>query len=41
MDMNNGKKNGVKMECETIIKAHKGTHHSEKSWQTRGRMGDG
>ena len=34
------KKNGVKMEFETIIKAHKGTHHSEKSWQTRGRMGE-
>ena len=39
--MNNGKnKSGVKMEWETIIKAHKGSHHSEKSWQTRGRMGE-
>ena len=39
--MNNGKnKSGVKMKCETIIKAHKGSHHSEKSWQTRGRMGE-
>ena len=34
------KKSGVKMECETTIKAHKGSHHSEKSWKTRGRMSE-
>ena len=34
------KKSGVKMECRTIIKAHMGSHHLEKSWQTRGRMGE-
>ena len=33
--MNNGKN---KMEFKTIIKVQKGSHHSEKSWQTRGRM---
>ena len=39
--MKNGEnKSGVKMECETTIKAHNGSHHSDKSWQTRGRMGE-